>query len=272
MQDFSCRCFSHIWHLLYEKFCKERLLGRRSFALLWANEGTTGTSCEALYMEVIMIDILILVAILAINVAISVWNCYVIGTAWRDVQALGSGFDKLILWSALVQSGVGFSMPILLGLAFMANALLTAGADPTLTAEEGRLMLEWIFSLWYVAIIFPILGTGLVIWLHSIRVALERRDFTSIAAAGWNSFAQIHNMYSAWQNVGPAMGNVGEIFSALGSSKGGDARGKVAVLVIAIVILALIGGFMMAFGLVRYFMSRHTSRIEQHANELRTRA
>lgn len=225
-----------------------------------------------------MLDALLLFVILAINVAISVWNCYAVGTAWRDVRALGNGFHKLLLWCGVIQSGIGFSMPILLGLAFLAKALLTGGEEPTLTMAEADQMMEWIFSLWYVAVIFPILGSGLTITIHSIKIAIERRDFSSIAAAGWNSLAQMHNIRSAWINLGPAFDSIGDLFDALSSGKGSsdsddDGKGKVvAFLVIGIVILALVGGFLIAFGLVRYFMKGHESRIERHARDLRSRA
>ena len=44
-------------------------------------------------------EMLILVIVLIINVAISIWNCYATGRAWRDVMALGSTWQKFILWS-----------------------------------------------------------------------------------------------------------------------------------------------------------------------------
>ena len=209
-------------------------------------------------------DALILFAVLLLNVLISVWNCYAVGSAWKDTMALGDWFNKLVLRSAVIQSGVGFSMPILLVLAFASSAFLTSGAEPTLSPEEAKEMMQAIFSLWYVAVIFPILGSGLAIWAHSLREAYRRRDFASIATAGWNSFAQIHNTVSAVNNLGGALGNVGELFSkALGGK--GDGKGKVAILVILLVGISLVAGFMIAFGLVRYFANRAESRIEEYA-------
>lgn len=162
-------------------------------------------------------DTLLLVLVLLLNVAISVWNCYAVGSAWKDTMAIGGRFEKAVLWSAVIQSGIGFSMPILLVLAYGSVAYLTAGEEPVLTPTEGAEMMQVIFSLWYVAVIFPILGSGLAIWAHSLRIAYQRRDFASIATAGWNSFAQIHNMVSAVNNFGGAFGDIGELFGkALG--------------------------------------------------------
>ena len=179
---------------------------------------------------------------------------------------MGGWFNKTILWSAVIQSGVGFSMPILIILAYVAQAVLTGGAEPTLTPEEGRQMMKGIVSLWYVAVIFPILGSGLAIWAHSLREAYRRRDFASIATAGWNSFAQIHNTVSAVNNIGGALGDVGKLFGNLLGEKG-DGKGKVAILMIILVIISLVAGFMIAFGLVRYFANRTQSRLEEYAQD-----
>lgn len=209
-------------------------------------------------------DALILFAVLLLNVLISVWNCYAVGSAWKDTMALGGWFNKTVLWSAVIQSGVGFSMPILLILAYASSVFLTSGAEPTLSPEQAKEMMQAIFSLWYVAVIFPILGSGLAIWAHSLREAYRRRDFASIATAGWNSFAQIHNTVSAVNNLGGALGNVGELFGKALEGKG-DGKGKVAILVILLVVVSIVAGFMIAFGLVRYFANRAESRIEEYA-------
>ncbi len=213
-------------------------------------------------------DTLLLVGILLLNVLISVWNCYAVGSAWKDTMTMGSGFNKLVLWSAVIQSGVGFSMPILLGLTFGSMAFLTSGVEPTLTPQEAKEVISAVMNLWYVAVIFPILGSGLAIWAHSLRIAYQRRDFASIATAGWNSFAQIHNTVSAVNNLGGAFGNIGEFFGKAFSGSS-DGKGKVGILVILLVVLSLVGGFMIAFGLVRYFAKSTGSRIEEYASNRR---
>jgi hypothetical protein len=218
-------------------------------------------------MEKKSMDALLLVGVLILNVLISIWNCYAVGTAWKDTMAMGSTFDKVLLWSGVIQSGVGFSMPILIALALGTTVFLTSGTEPVLTTAEATELLEGVFSLWYIAVIFPILGSGLAIWAHSVRTALHRRDLGSFAVAGWNSYAQIHNTLSAINNLGGAFGNVGKLFSGALSGKG-DGKGKLAILAILLVIVALVAGFMIAFSLVRYFANRAQSRIEEYADTL----
>lgn len=207
-------------------------------------------------------DMLLLACILVLNVVISVWNCYAVGQVWNDVKLIGTTFDKVLSWSAIIQSAVGFSMPILLLLAWICVSVLTSGQEPAFSPEEAKVFMEAIFNLWYLAIIFPVLGTGLVIWAHSVRMAYQRRDFASIASAGWNTFAQVHNTISAFNNVGGALGNIGDFFGSALSGKG-DGKEKGAILVVLLVILALVAGFVIAFSLVNYFANRSASVVEQ---------
>lgn len=212
-------------------------------------------------------DVILLVGVLILNVLISIWNCYAVGTAWKDTMAMGGTFEKVLLWSGVIQSGVGFSMPILIALTLGTVAFLSSGSEPMLTTTESIELTEAIFSLWYIAVIFPILGSGLAIWAHSVREAFRRRNFSSFAVAGWNSFAQIHNTVSAINNLGGAFGNVGKLFSSALSGKG-DAKGKLLIIAILLVLLSLVAGFMIAFTLVRYFANKAQSRLEEYGDSL----
>lgn len=224
-------------------------------------------------------DTLIFAAILLLNVCISIWNCYAVGTAWKDTMAMGGGFLKAVLYSAVVQSAIGFSLPILLLLAWIATKVLgLPGTDdagnatpPAMSPQDIAEFWQAIFSLWYVAVILPCLGSGFIITAHSIRIAYQRRDFGSIAAAGWNSFAQIYNTVDAVRNLGGAWGNVAE-FVGKGLSAGGDGKdsgkAKAVILLFVLVIVALMLGTMIAVGLVRYFANQTESRLEQYGRRL----
>lgn len=208
------------------------------------------------------------ICVLILNVVISVWNCYAVGTAWKDTMAFGGWFEKLLLWSGVIQSGVGFSMPIMLVLGFVASFFLSSGETPMFTLEEADQILQGLFSLWYILVIFPILGSGLAIWAHSLREAYRRRDIGSFAVAGYNSFAQIHNMISAAHNLGGAFGNVGELFGKILDTKGGKGKDKIILLLIVLVVVAIVAGFMIAFALVRHYAANAESRLEEYGDHL----
>lgn len=189
--------------------------------------------------------------LLLLNVLISWWNTYVVGSAWKDTHTLGNWFDRAVLYSAVVQSSIGFSMPILMGLGWVALQMLTSGENPDMTPEQAAEFIEAVFSLWYVLIAFPILLSGWTIWVHSIREAMKRRDFTSIGVAAWNSYANISNTVNILGGFGEAFGNVGELFKG-----GGDGKGKALILAILIVVIAIMAGFLITISLVKYYAAR----------------
>lgn len=211
-------------------------------------------------------DSMLFILVMFLNVGISTWNCYAIGMCWKDVMALGSGFEKLLVWSAVIQSTVGFSLPVLLLLTKIAFWSMTFAQEPMFSAEESEIIMKGIFSFWWLLVIFPVLGSGLAIWAHSVREAYLRRDFKSIAIAGWNTFAEVTNAISAFRNMGGALGDVSEFFSLVKEADG--VKGKVIAFFFVLVIISLVAGYMIAIGLVKYFAEKSESRMEQYARHL----
>ncbi len=190
--------------------------------------------------------------LLALNIAIATWNCYVVGVSRQVIRSQGGSFIRFVLWSAKFQAGIGFSMPLLILFAYLATAGLTVGEEPTLTPEEARQFMRAIFDLWYITIIVPVLGTGLAITIHSVKAAYERRDFASVGSAAYNVFAQAHNTWEAIQHTGEAVSDVGDYVGELVSKKS-DGRLIVLLLLFAAVAFSLIGGFMIANWLTNFF-------------------
>lgn len=193
-----------------------------------------------------------LILILVLNVAISWWNCYVVGSAWKDAKVFGSRFDMALLYSAAFQSVAGFSVPILLALTWVVTAWMGSGNDPSLTQSEIKQVWEGVFSLWYVGMIIPIVGTGMIIWVHSVKVAYEQRDLASIGVAGYNTIAQISNTVSMFNNLGPAMDGVGSLFK-------GNSKNTLPLLVIMLVIVALLSSLLLTVHLIQYYAKRAPS-------------
>lgn len=177
---------------------------------------------------------LFIVAILAINVIISWYNAKVCGSHWSEAKALG-GFARVLMWCGAIQSVIGFSMAILFVEVFAGVAF---GQLPAKAADAA-------ISLWYLAVIVPCIGTGLIITVHSWVIAWRERSWQNIGGAAWNTFATGHNIYSAANGgVSSAIEKVGDLFS--GDSK----EGAAAKLVIAIVVLALLGGALLTAVLI----------------------
>ncbi len=108
-------------------------------------------------------------------------------------------------------SACGFTWCYLVIYAFVAMTFNLA--DPQL--------IEAAFNLGYVMIIFPIIGSGMAIWIHSVIVAYRERSAASVGVAAWNTFAQAYNIYGAFRGLPDILKSLGEFF------KGGDSKGKV---------------------------------------------
>jgi hypothetical protein len=186
-------------------------------------------------------ELLILLGICVLNFAISWWNAYVCGRAWVESRALG-GFIRLVVWCAAMQSAIGFSMVLVVILGFAAGALgyLDAAA------------MKALFSLWYLGIIVPALGSGLIITIHSWIVAFRERSLLNMGTAAYNTFAQAYNTYQAVSGIGEALGSVTDFFSdALESDN--DAKTKMAIGVILLVLIAVLGGILITATLIQRY-------------------
>lgn len=182
--------------------------------------------------------------IVLLNVGISWWNSRVAGQAWVESKAIG-GWIRLLVWCAAIQAAVGFSMAYLLGFAFLAAGF----------GWLDQQAMQWVFSLWYVMVIVPILGSGLIITIHSWIEAWRERSLMNMGMAGWNTFAQAYNTYNAVQSIGPALSNVGDMFGSL-LSGGGDsdaAKARMALLAILIAICALLAGILTTAVLIQRY-------------------
>jgi hypothetical protein len=88
----------------------------------------------------------------------------------------------------------------------------------------------------YVVLVPLILFAGYAITLESWVEAWRRRDLLSMGVAGWNTFASIHNTFSAIQNFGDAWRNTVGYF--VGESEDNDDW----LFVVGIVLGSIIGG------------------------------
>src|SRR5262245_19690912 len=133
-----------------------------------------------------------LYVVLGLNLVISWLNARTCGRAWIEARALG-GSIRVLVWCGAVQSAIGFSPVFLFPLIFAANGLFPG----YFTTGD----LNGMVSLWYISIIFPALGTGLIITIESWIRAYRERSLSSMGVAAYNAFAQIHNTMGAISNL-----------------------------------------------------------------------
>ena len=181
--------------------------------------------------------------ILLLNLAISWANCWAVGRIWNESRALG-GFVRVLAWSGAIQAAIGFSSVVGFAAGVIAHSL---GYLPPHAIKAAA-------SLWYLLIIIPALGTGLIITVHSWIVAYRERSLLNMGVAAYNTFAQAHNMIGAVSGIGDAWKAAADLFD----TDSEDAGSTVTMAVLALVAFAILGGILLTYVLVRKYAATST--------------
>lgn len=211
-------------------------------------------------------QMLFILLLLAINFVISWSNASCVGRYWSESKAVGGSFRREVV-CGYVMAVAGFTMVygyILLMLAPFVMVIL--GADADMIAEVQGLGGDLIYLL----VGTPIVLSGFRIWIQSLRAAWKERSFSYLATAGWNSYAQIHNTISFVRNAPSAFGRVcGALF---GGSENRSRSSKkkdtiVIYLVIAIVLIAILGGYFTADAIMKRADAEYDLFAEVHSKQ-----
>jgi len=181
-----------------------------------------------------------------LNFGISILNAWGCGHTWNESKAEG-GFVHFLNWCGATMSACGFTWCYTIVLAFIGSMIPIEQDDGTTAMLLDAQALQATLELGYVVIILPVLGSGLVITLETWAHFWRRRTFGSGALAGYNTFAQIHNIYSAAQTLPGVFDHLGDFF-------GGDSGGKKdfrLIIVVVIVAVAVLGGILTTWMIIR---------------------
>jgi hypothetical protein len=195
--------------------------------------------------------------IVVLNLVISVWNAFSVGSIWDAARGRG-GLAYFMAWMGAIMAAVGFSWTYLAA-AGMAAAWVPISRTVDGVTHTAPLFgpsdLHALFSLGYLVLIFPLLGSGLALTLESWRAVVRRGNPGDFAVAGWNTFAQVENMRDALREVPDALETVGALFfSSKGSKRSSskdDDSGDATGLIFAFVVLALAGGVATTYAIVQ---------------------
>lgn len=180
-----------------------------------------------------------LLIILILNFGVSWANAMSCGRAWVESQAVG-GMLRVIVWSGAVNSAIGFSSVILFPLTMAAGMMF----PDVLTPAD----IKAVFSLWYLTIVFPAIGAGLIITIESWNAAYRDHSVANVSRATYNTLVQTHNTYHMVDGFHPAFESVGKLFTGKG-----DARGKAILLAVVLVTLALCAGVILTATLIHRY-------------------
>lgn len=191
--------------------------------------------------------LLFLILLLGVNFAISWSNAKAVGRYWSESKQVGGSFRAEII-CGYIQAIFGFTMVYSYVLMLIAPVLMRAkGVDEGFIADFEILT----GNLTYLLVAIPIIGSGFRIWFTSLKSAWEQRSLRTIATAGWNSYAQIHNTISFARNAPSALKSISSFFG--GSKKRSSSKNDGAIIMFAIlvVIVALLGGYFTANAIMR---------------------
>jgi hypothetical protein len=176
-----------------------------------------------------------------LNFGISVWNAYAVGKVWVEARLEG-GWHRFMCWMGAIMSACGFTW------CYLSFLALTATYFGWLTEAQTMAAL----NLGYILLVPFILFAGYAITLDSWARAFRQGGFLNYGMAAWNTYATIHNTYSAYRNMGGAFTSLGEFFGGRRKSRdsGGDGPGAI-IVVILLVALALVGGILTTMAIIR---------------------
>jgi len=188
-----------------------------------------------------------------INFGISFWNAWAVGSSWVETKMAG-GWPRFMAWMGWIMSASGFTWCYLIVLVVGAHEMgVPWQVDDKwvmfkLPDRETMIALQ----LGYMLIVPGILFSGFAIMLDSWARAWRQRSITNLGVAGWNTYAQIHNTYSAISGFGEAFSNVSKYFGESKSSSSGDddKKGAALILLLVLVALAVFGGILTTSAIV----------------------
>ena len=124
-------------------------------------------------------------------------------------------------------AAIGFTWVYLIIIAMI------AGPEGLGTLSADRV--QQLMSLGYLAIILPLIGSGLAITVQSWAAFWQRRDFGNAAIAAWNTYAQINNLVGAVREVPSALSTAKDLLFG-DDDEETDASGNLVVLLAALAI------------------------------------
>ena len=190
------------------------------------------------------------ILLLGLNFIISWSNASYVGRYWSESKEVGGSFRRHVV-CGYIMAVAGFTMVygciLLLISPYVMQA--TGKFDPEVIADFESLASD----ILYLLVAVPIVLSGIRIWLTSLKAAFEKRTFSYIATAGWNSYAQIHNTISLARNAPSAFGRIVEAFGGGKKSRRSSKKGSEYIILLAIfvVVLAIVGGYLTADAIMR---------------------
>lgn len=183
---------------------------------------------------------LLLFLSLALNFVISWSNASYVGRYWSESKQVGGSF-RVYMVTGYIMAIAGFTMVygyILLLISPYILPLLNVSQETIIAIQTLSADLIYLFC---VATIIP---TGFYIWIRSLKTFFEEKTLSAGLTAGWNTFAQIHNVVNAAREVPNSLSRIAD--ALLGKGKKKNDKTIIVALAILIFVVAIFGGYFTA--------------------------
>lgn len=183
-----------------------------------------------------MEEAVMLILVWVLNFVISGFNAWGCGRSWNETKHVG-GMAHFMNWMGAIMSAAGFTWCYMVIVAFVGTAIPVEQDDGTTAPILTAIQAQAFCDLGFVAVYFPIVGSGVAITINAWSEAWKRRSFGTGAVAAWDTFAMVYNIKQGLDHL-PSMGaRLGDFF---GSKDGGDKKGQ-GLVVLLVVACALAG-------------------------------
>ncbi|HGM5582035.1 TPA: hypothetical protein ACKP22_003744 [Pseudomonas putida] len=191
--------------------------------------------------------LLMLILLAVVNLAISWWNCRAVGLIWDEARYVG-GSMRLLAWAGAIEATLGFSSVLLMLVTLYFYAV----------GDLPQAYIEDVAGLWYLLVIIPAIGSAVVITIQSLENAWRERNFSNIAVSAWNLYATAQRLERATHAMPAAFEKVSKLFQGKDDRK--------AALVLLIVLIALTGGALITWKLIRHYAQQARGpQLPEHA-------
>lgn len=184
----------------------------------------------------------VIIFLLLFNFAVSWFNAWSVGRSWNETKAVG-GVARFMAWCGAIMSASGFTWSYLV-LLVLANMVMP---------HKWQLPPKYVdamFSAGYLIIILPVIGSGIAITVQSWSYFWRERNFKNGAVAGYNTFADVYNIYEAAHAIPESFSMIKNAFKG-GDDEDDDVRGRLALIAIALAVLAVVGGCLTTAAIIR---------------------
>lgn len=182
-----------------------------------------------------------IILLLILNLAISIFNAIICGRTWNETKYQG-GLAHFMNWCGAIMSACGFTNVYAVIIGLIASSISTCdnGVCSTLISQK---QFDNLLSLQYLLIVFPVIGSGIVITIQSWKIFWERKNLLNGSIAAWDTFATVYNISNAIRYVPEASQNVSSLFDSDDVDKDS--------IVIYLVLFALLAGCLSTYWIIK---------------------